>query len=162
MRPVPDWAHDMKQPSSSADEAIQVTNAGVLVRLAALLYDSLLVLGIWFVIGGISVAINGGEGVSARNPFLPAILFVVTFWFNAHFWRRGGQTLGMRSWRLRLLNDHGPHLSLTQCMLRYLGAIGSILTCGLGYFWLWVDKDNLTWQDRLSDTRVIREPKEKK
>jgi len=43
--------------------------------------------------------------------------------------------------------------------LRFVGAIGSLLICGLGYLWLWVDKDKLTWQDRLSDTRVIREPK---
>ena len=146
----------------SSDQTIQVTNAGVVVRLAALLYDTLLVVGIWFVIGGVGVIFNGGEGVNENNPFLPAILFVVTFWFNAHFWRRGGQTLGMRSWRLRLLNKHGKPLSLTQCLLRYLGAIASLLSCGLGYLWLLVDKEGLTWQDRLSDTHVIREPKEKK
>jgi len=150
----------MKQtPNPDPTQSMQVSNAGVLVRLAALLYDGLLVLGIWFVLGGIAVIFNGGQGVSENNPFLPAILFVVTFWFNAHFWRRGGQTLGMRAWRLRLLNTHGPNLTLTQCLLRYLGAIGSLLTCGLGYFWLLIDKDKLTWQDRLSDTRVIREPK---
>lgn len=152
----------MKQSSKSdSDQSIQVSNAGVLVRLAALLYDGLLVLGIWFVIGGIAVAINGGEGVHANNPFFPAILFVVTFWFNTHFWRRGGQTLGMRAWRLRLLDQQGKnHLTFTQCFLRYLGAIGALLSCGLGYLWLLVDKDKLTWQDRLSDTRVIREPKD--
>lgn len=150
----------MKQTSSTQnDSSIQVENAGVAVRLAALLYDGLLVLGIWFVIGGIAVAINGGEGVSKNNPFLPALLFLVTFWFNAHFWRRGGQTLGMRAWRLRLLNQHNTPLSLVQCLLRFLGSIGSLLTCGLGYFWMWIDKEGLTLQDRLSDTRVIREPK---
>lgn len=148
--------------SQSEDQTIQVKNAGVLVRLAALLYDTLLVLGIWFVIGGVAVVLNGGEGLSPNNPFFPAILFVVTFWFNTHFWRRGGQTLGMRSWRLRLLNQHNQPLSLTQCLLRYLGAIASLLSCGLGYLWLLVDKEGLTWQDKLSDTRVIREPKEKK
>ena len=144
----------------ASTQELTVKNAGVIVRLAALLYDSLLVLGIWFFISVIFVAINGGESVSANNPFLPAILFLATFWFNTHFWRRGGQTLGMRAWRLRLLNQHGSVLSLTQCLLRFLGAIASVSTLGLGYLWLLVDKQHLTWQDRLSDTRVIREPKQ--
>jgi len=145
--------------TSQSDSSGPLQNAGVLVRLAALVYDALLVVAMWFVIAGIGVALNGGEGVSANNPFLPSILFIVTFWFNAHFWRRGGQTLGMRAWRLRLLNQHNKPLTLVQCFLRFVGAIGSLLTCGLGYLWLWIDKDKLTWQDRLSDTRVIREPK---
>lgn len=134
-------------------------NAGVLVRFAAFLYDALLIIGLWFLVGAIFVAVNAGESVSANNPFLSIVLFLVTFWFNCHFWRRGGQTLGMRAWRLRLINQHDTGLSLQQCLLRFIVAMCSILTCGLGYFWSYVDKDKLTWQDRLSNTRVIREPK---
>jgi uncharacterized RDD family membrane protein YckC len=144
------------------EESIQVTNAGPLVRLAALTYDALLVLGIWFVLGIIFVAINDGEHVATHNPFLPSAMFIVLFWFNTHFWRRGGQTLGMRAWRLRLLNDDPGQLSLMQCLVRFLVSLISFLLCGLGYFWIWFDKDRLTWHDRYSNTRVIRVPKKKK
>ncbi len=144
------------------EESIQVTNAGPLVRLAALSYDALLVIGLWFVIGIIFVAANDGEHVATHNPFLPSAMFIALFWFNTHFWRRGGQTLGMRAWRLRLLNDDPGQLSLMQCLVRFLVSIISFLLCGLGYFWIWLDKDGLSWHDRYSNTRVIRVPKKKK
>ena len=107
------------------EESIQVTNAGPLVRLAALSYDALLVIGLWFVIGIIFVAANDGEHVATHNPFLPSAMFIALFWFNTHFWRRGGQTLGMRAWRLRLVNDNKGPMTLMQCLVRFIVAIGS-------------------------------------
>ncbi len=90
----------MASTNKQNDKPIQVAIAGPFVRLAAFLYDGLLVLGLWFVLGLIFVAANGGEQVGQHNPFLPSLMFIILFWFNAHFWRRGGQTLGMRAWRV--------------------------------------------------------------
>ena len=147
--------------SPKQDDVLQVTNPGPFIRLAAFIYDGLLVLGLWFVMGIIFVAANGGEHVAQHNPFLPSAMFIVLFWFNLHFWRRGGQTLGMRAWRLRLINDNKGPLTLMQCLVRFLVAIGSTLVFFLGYFWVWFDKEGLTWHDRYSNTRIIREPKKK-
>ena len=105
--------------------------------------------------------VNGGEHVAQHNPFLPSLMFIVLFWFNTHFWRRGGQTLGMRAWRLRLVNDNKGPFTLMQCLVRFLVAIASSLTLFVGYFWVWFDKDGLSWHDRYSNTRIIREPKKK-
>lgn len=149
-----------KSHKTNQDDArIQVINAGPLVRLAAFLYDSLLMLAMWFVIGGVFVAANGGEGVGQNNPFLPSLMFLIWVWFNLHFWRRGGQTLGMRSWRLRLLSTTGKPLTITQCLLRLVMAVPSFALLFIGYFWVLFNKDRLTWHDRYSETRVIREPK---
>ena len=147
--------------TSKQDDSIQVTNPGPFIRLAAFIYDGLLVLGIWFVLGIIFVAANGGEHVAQHNPFLPSAMFIVLFWFNVHFWRRGGQTLGMRAWRLRLINDNKGPMTLMQCLVRFLVSIGSTLILFMGYFWVWFDKDGLSWHDRYSNTRIIREPKKK-
>lgn len=147
---------------SDQQNTLTVTKAGLFVRLAALLYDALLVLGIWFVIGVVFVIINGGEAAHSHNPFLPSALFIATLWFNMHFWRRGGQTLGMRAWRLRLLNENKEPLTMTQCMLRFLVAIGSLGLFGIGYLWMYIDKNGLTWHDKYSETRVVREPKQAK
>lgn len=136
-----------------------VTSAGPIVRLAAFLYDALLLIALWFVVGGIAVIINGGEGIADNNPFMRAAMFLIWVWFNVHFWRRGGQTLGMRAWRLRLLTTNGENLSLLQCLLRLVAAVPSFALAGLGYFWILIDKDKLAWHDRYSETRVIREPK---
>jgi uncharacterized RDD family membrane protein YckC len=150
-----------KKPKQT-DTAIQISNAGPLVRLAAMLYDTLLMLAMWLVAAGIAVAINGGEQISTNNPFLPSIMFIVWIWFNLHFWRRGGQTLGMRSWRLRILSTTGKPLTYTQCFLRLAVAVPSFALFYLGYLWILVDKDGLTWHDRYSETRIIREPKSAK
>ncbi|MFT5593142.1 MAG: putative RDD family membrane protein YckC [Oceanicoccus sp.] len=144
---------------SDQQNTLTVTNAGLFVRLAALLYDALLVLGLWFAIGVVFVIANGGEAANTHNPFLPSALFIATLWFNMHFWRRGGQTLGMRAWRLRLLNQNKGPLTMTQCLLRFVVAIGSLGLCGIGYLWMFIDKDGFTWHDKYSETRVIREPK---
>ena len=141
--------------------AITVSNAGLFVRLAAFLYDALLVLGLWFLIAVIFVVANGGEHVAPHAPFLPSALFIATLWFNMHFWRRGGQTLGMRAWRLRLLNTNKGPLTMTQCMLRFLVAIGSLGLAGIGYLWMYIDNAGLTWHDKYSETRVVQEPKKK-
>ena len=148
--------------TTESDDSIQVINAGPLVRLAAFSYDALLVLALWLVVTALFNAANNGEHIDSHNPFLPSVLFIVLFWFNTHFWRRGGQTLGMRAWRLRLLNDNAGPLTLMQCLVRFMVSLASFLLFGLGYFWIWLDKDGLSWHDRYSNTRVIREPKKKK
>lgn len=149
-----------KQANKQTDELIAVTNAGPLVRLAAFLYDSLLMLALWFVVGGIMVAVNGGESLAPNNPFMPSFMFVIWIWFNLHFWRRGGQTLGMRSWRLRLLSTTGQPLSYIQCLLRLVMAVPAFAIFYLGYLWILIDKDRLSWHDRYSETRVVREKKD--
>ena len=149
----------VKNKIKSEENLITVKNAGPLVRLAAFLYDSLLMLALWFVIGGILVALNGGESLAANNPFMPSLMFMIWIWFNLHFWRRGGQTLGMRSWRLRLLSTTGKPLTYTQCLLRLVMAVPSFAILYLGYLWVLIDKDKLAWHDRYSETRVIREEK---
>jgi len=148
-----------KSNSQDATQTMTVSNASALVRLAAFLYDALLMLAIWFVVGGVAVAINSGESLGHNNPFMPSVMFIVWVGFNLYFWRRGGQTLGMRSWRLRLLSTTGKPLTLTQCMLRLVMAVPAFVCFYIGYLWMYIDKKGLTWHDKYSETRVIQEPK---
>jgi uncharacterized RDD family membrane protein YckC len=135
-------------------------NAPLPRRLAAICYDSLIVATLWFVIGAIGVALNGGE--AAQGPFFNSALFLITFCFFALFWTRNGQTLGMQAWRLRVQNNEGYPINLTQAMLRFFIAIISALCLGLGYLWMLFGKSHLTWQDRYSDSRIVVVPKGKK
>ncbi len=134
--------------------------AGVFRRLAAMLYDGLLLLALWMLTAAIAIGLNGGEAVSPNNPFMPSVLFLVTVGFYTYFWRRGGQTLGMRAWRIRLINDKAGPITGLQCALRCVSGIGSLVGF-LGYGWLWLDKERKTWHDRASVTRVIVLPKDK-
>ena len=79
--------------------------------------------------------------------------------FFGAFWTRRGQTLGMVAWRLKVERDDGTSLRWSDALLRLAGASVSLLAFGLGYFWIWIDRDRLAWHDRWSHTRVIVLPK---
>lgn len=126
-------------------------------RLAAMLYDSLLVVALWFVVGGIAVGLNSGE--AASGPVFKSALFLITFVFFGTFWTRSGQTLGMMAWRLRIETEQGQGISWMQALLRFFMAGASALFLGLGYLWMLFDKQQRTWHDRYSETRVVVLPK---
>ncbi len=65
----------------------------------------------------------------------------------------------MRAWRLRVERESGEALDARAGILRFLGGLLSVATGGIGLLWLWVDRDELTWHDRLAGTRVVVLPK---
>jgi uncharacterized RDD family membrane protein YckC len=73
-------------------------------------------------------------------------------------WRRGGQTLGMRPWRLKVVSQDGLPPRWSALWLRYTVAMVSVLMGGLGFWWAWIDRERLTWHDRASHTRMVRLP----
>jgi uncharacterized RDD family membrane protein YckC len=130
--------------------------AGLFRRLAALFYDTLLLLGLWFIAVAIVLPLNHGEAFAPHNPLLTTYLLFVAFFFYAWFWMHGGQTLGMRAWKLQLRNLRSGHLTWLQLMLRFLIAIPSALLLGLGYLWILVDRRHLSWHDRYSETSIVQ------
>ncbi|MGB5301177.1 MAG: RDD family protein, partial [Thiogranum sp.] len=55
-------------------------------RLAALFYDSLLLLAIWFIAIAILLPLTAGEAIEANNPLLTTYLLFISFFFYAWFW----------------------------------------------------------------------------
>ena len=125
-------------------------------RLAALFYDSLLLLAVWFIATAILLPLKGGEAIEPNNPLLTTYLLFISFFFYAWFWRHGGQTLGMRSWKLQLRNLREGPVSWLQCLLRFIVALPAGLLFGMGYVWMLIDKQKLTWHDRYSETRIVQ------
>lgn len=137
-----------------------VSIASLLRRLAAIFYDLLLILALLMLVGFIGVAITGGE---ANESWLFKIFSqLVPIVFYAYFWRRGGQTLGMVAWRLRVQTLDGRPIDFRQTMLRLLGGLLSWLTLGLGFIWMWIDAEKRTWPDLFSQTQVVLVPKVKR
>ncbi len=128
-----------------------------------MLYDSLLVLALLFLATIPFVAIRGGEPVEiGDNLAYRVVLVAVVFGFFVGFWSYSGRTLGMQSWGLRLETMDGRIPSVTIASLRFAAALLSLLPFGLGFFWQLVDKERLTWHDRISKTRLVHYPREKK
>lgn len=144
--------------------------AGVIRRLAAMVYDSLLVFGVLFTatIPALFLhqqrQVTNNEVIHELSPLVDGLLFqlylvAVVVVFFCWFWKRNGQTLGMQAWRLKLVSSDGNALLLRQCLVRLVVAPVSLLCGGLGYWWAWIDRQGLTWHDRLSNTRVVVLPK---
>ncbi len=131
-------------------------SASLFRRLAALLYDGILLIAVLFIATAIVLPFSQGEAMRPQNPFYTSYLFIICFLFFAWFWMHGGQTLGMRSWRLRLERIDGEPITLWHVLLRYLSAIPSLLLLGIGFFWMLFNKDKLTWHDQFSETRIVQ------
>ena len=127
-------------------------------RLLALTYDFFPVLALWFLAAGVFTAIHGD---AVRGGWLGLLEFAV-FWLLAGLyatlsWRRGGQTIGMKPWRAYVTTPDDALAPLGRLWLRYATGIVSLACAGLGFWWAWIDRDRLTWHDRISTTRMIRE-----
>lgn len=134
-------------------------NSGLFRRLAAILYDSLLVFALMALATIPFIAIRGGEYVEPESPLHQAALLLVIFVFFVGFWSRKGRTLGMQSWGLQLQTTNGNIPSPGAATLRFFAAFLSWAPLGLGFAWQLWDKDKLTWHDRLSGTRLVHYPK---
>ena len=116
-------------------------------------YDGLALLAIWFFATLPIVVVRHGIAIDAGNPFFTLYLAATTYAYFGYCWGRSGQTLGMKSWRFRLVPFGGPGpITWKQTALRLLGAAVSLAVCGLGYVWALFDRDGRTWHDRLSGT----------
>ena len=154
---------------TSAPTSSDKPRALVFWRLFALLYDAFPVIALWFAVSaGFTIAYTFlGHHDAHQNiaPFSPLqwVLWLVCMAIAGAYgvisWRRGGQTLGMRPWRLRVVAADGGRPTWRASIVRFLVGALSLAAAGLGFWWAWIDRDRLTWHDRASGTRMIREAK---
>jgi uncharacterized RDD family membrane protein YckC len=130
--------------------------AGLARRLAALVYDGLLLLALLFGATFAVLPLTGGEAVPVAEPAFRAYLLGVVYAYFALPWVRSGQTLGLKAWHLRVEGRDGGRLTWSRALARLLAALPSVGLLGLGLLWVLVDRDGLAWHDRLSGTRVVR------
>jgi len=132
--------------------------APLLRRLAALAYDALLLFALLFVFTLAAIVLRGGREIGPGTLWFEASLVAVALLFCAGFWTRGGQTLGMRAWRIRLIAADGGPVTWPQACGRFFAGWLAALPFGLGYWWALFDSRRRCWHDTLSGTRVVRVP----
>ena len=146
------------------DNPAELKPASLGRRLGAMLYDFMIVVAIWMVVGAVAVTLNGGEAPDTANGRAAQqfVLFLVTYLFFAYCWTRNGQTLGMLAWRLRVQKMEGRTLNWSESLKRFLGAGFSMLILGAGYWAMLFGDERLTWHDRWTESTVVLLPKKKK
>lgn len=128
---------------------------GIRRRLVSMLYEGLVVFSI-LLIGFLmpQIVLSGFGWILSPKALWIHILLLLMIYF-VWCWLNGGQTLPMKTWKLRIINADGSPLRPMQAVLRYLIAWPSILLLGIGIFWAIFDKDQQFLHDRLAGTRVV-------
>lgn len=141
-----------KNPAGPGTE--QLSAPGLLRRVGAIVYDSLLLLAVLFFATAIALPFNAGKAFTTGQIYYPIYLLGISFFFYGWFWRHGGQTLGMRAWKIKIHTLDGRPVGWNQAGLRFAAAMLSWGCFGMGFLWCLFDKSSLCWHDHLSKTRL--------
>lgn len=143
----------MTEPGSAALE-----NAGLARRLLALLYELLLLAAVLLTGALPFVVVAEHLEPALRRPLFQVYLVALAGIYFAWQWLRGGQTLPMKAWRIRLVTRDGAPLTPRHALARYALALPGSLLLGAGFLWALVDRERLFLHDRLAGTRIISAP----
>ena len=129
--------------------------AGLLRRLGAIIYDSGLLFGVLFVA---AIPVSFIDETLREAHWLEALIriyyiAVISSYF-IWFWVHGGQTLGMRAWKIYAIDLNGDFLNFHQALKRSLAAFVCLLPAGIGLISIPLRKDKCALHDIWSDTRI--------
>jgi len=128
---------------------------GIVRRLLCLIYEGLLLTAVWFVATLAFLAVSRATAPGFSRPLFQGYLLLVGALYFVPQWRRG-QTLPMKTWRIRLVSRHGGAVSLQRSALRYVCAVLSWSLFGAALLWALVDRDRQFLHDRLAGTRLVQ------
>lgn len=128
---------------------------GLVRRLAAIFYDSLLCLAILFAATAVLLPFTEGEAVGSGTWWYTMYLLVVCYGYFGWFWTHDGQTLGMMAWRFEVRTESGRRLNWQDAAVRFAAALLAWAPAGLGFLWALFDPQRLAWHDRLSGTKLV-------
>lgn len=127
---------------------------GFFRRLAAVIYDGLLLLAVLFLATALLLPLNAGKAFTSGQIFYSLYLLAISFVFYGWFWTHGGQTLGLRAWKIKLKTFDQQDLNWLQAGRRFCTALLTWLCFGFGFIWLILDKNRYTWYDYWSGSTV--------
>ena len=127
-------------------------------HLACLLYEGLVVVAILLIGFLIPQIVLHGFGMTSPPRLLWVHVFALLLIYFVWCWTHGGQTLPMKTWKLRVVSADGSRLRPLQAVLRYMAAWPSILLGGVGILWALVDSEHRFLHDRIAGTRIVLEP----
>ncbi len=165
--------------TSPAPDPGRLTTPSLPRRLAAFVYEGVLLFGVIMVPGLVYAVLTRQTHALSGTRGLQWSVFLVVGAYFVYCWSRSGQTLAMQTWRIRLVDRVGAPVSLPRAAMRYLlawiwfapalltlhftglGGSGTttfvaLLAGILGYASLtWLHPDRQYWHDAVCRTRLV-------
>ena len=128
---------------------------GIARRLASALYDLLLVVALVLIATFPFLAFLGDSTQGWRRHLLQLYVLAVTCAYFVWFWTRGGQTLPMKTWHIRLVREDGGVVNTGRSIHRFALAVIGTLALGFTFLWALLDRDRQFLHDRLAGTALV-------
>lgn len=126
-----------------------------ITRSLSLIYEALLLFAVLFAASFVYILLFRAFSSAPPRSLFQVYLAIVAGVYFVCQWTRGGQTLPMKTWRIKLVSRNGGAVSYREALVRYAAAVAGSLALGAGYFWALIDPDRLFLHDRLAGTRLI-------
>jgi uncharacterized RDD family membrane protein YckC len=133
-------------------------NAGLMRRLLALLYDSILIIGIYMSYVILVTYLNGSALESQLEIlFLQFSFIIFIFLFYCYFWKfNNGQTLGMQVWKIKLVSSGNEEININKMVLRCALSMIFSLVFLSNFIFIIFNKERKTLGDYFSKTKLLR------
>lgn len=128
----------------------------MLPRFAGLIYESFLLVPVLFLSAYLFLAIARDAQTPRMHLLFQGWLFVVVGGYFCYCWVKSGQTLAMKTWRLRVERRDGGPITLPQAALRYIVAAVGLFAFGVAFVWAFFDRDRLFLHDRIAGTLIVK------
>ncbi len=124
--------------------------------IAAIFYDTLFVTAVLF-FATLPLALIPEEIRFLQITEALKVLWylLVSYIYFAMFWLKGGQTAGMKPWRIKLVDMKSGKPGIKLVTIRFFAAILSWALAGLGFLWMIVDSDHYSLHDRISSSKLV-------
>ena len=144
-----------KKTPSATKQIGTSTPATVLRRVMAMAYEILPMTAILLLAAAPVAPLMPEDHVSAGSLWFQVYLLLVVYLYFVWCWSHGGQTLGMRTWKLFVESDDSSGLNWAVASLRFAVAMLGWLPLGLGHWWALIDPQGRSWHDLASNSRVV-------
>jgi len=129
--------------------------ASLRLRLISLAYEGLLLCAVLFLSSYLYLSLARDAQAGWPRTLFQAYLLSVSGVYFVFCWTRTGQTLPMKTWRMRVVTEHGDAVGVNRALWRYLLAIPGMLS-GISLLWAPFDRERQFLHDRLAGTRIVR------
>lgn len=129
---------------------------GFIRRIAIMVYDMVIVFGLLIIAAALVSPLDQGNQQALRDPVFSLYLILVWFLYLGFCWSRGGMTIGMRAWRVKIVTGAGDNPDWRTSGIRFITSMLSAVLLGAGFIAAWFDQHHRCWHDRASKTALIR------